>query len=132
VETADATWVKIIPIVLMIVLYSHQTAIVETANVMWVKIIPIVLMIVLYSHHRFVEMVNVTMEKRLRVLMIAPLNALLAKSQMDMVDVFMTALVYTVPLGMIINSAVYVPLNMLTMEMVNVFIIMFIMGAVSQ
>jgi hypothetical protein len=117
------------PLVLMIALYNLQPLIVEMGNVTMVKKL-LVLTIVLYNlQPLIVEMGNATMVKKLLVLTIAPLNVLLVKSQMVMVAVFMTARVYLVPLGTIINNAVFVHPNMWIMEMANVFIIMFIMVA---
>jgi hypothetical protein len=64
--------------------------------------------------------------------MIAHLNVLQDKSQMDMEDAFTIALDCQALPGMTFNNGVFVHLNMLTMAVEIVFIIMSIMDAVSQ
>jgi hypothetical protein len=114
---------------LMTVVFNLHTLIVEMASVIMAK----KLLVLMIAHDlRSVEMVSATVVRNPHAQMIVHLNALQDKSQMDMVDVFMTVLVYTILHGTIINNVVYVPPNTWIMEMVNVFIIMFIMVVVSQ
>jgi hypothetical protein len=114
---------------LMTVVFNLHTLIVEMASVIMAK----KLLALMIAHDlRSVEMVSATMVRNPHAQMIVHLNALQAKSRMDMVVVSMIVLVYAVLHGMILNSAVCAPPNMWTMEMAIVFIITCTMGVVSQ